>query len=306
MPAIGVGGAVEDECTKWRDETYPPAIKGTFGASKGDCHFEYLSDVDAEKEQNRFTYLIRNLHEKRVLPAEWDKLPIKFNRIMPASCAIYTYTAPAEYRVEKDSVIAFGPTTKEVTPKFRTYVEKEEAVAEEKGVTGADKDPATQWATQWAKWPPPLTTTVSAKLGDLPDKFSQVDLTFESSVVREGEQLATFRYVMNNRGDPIEFSIPDLNASWSKLEKVMGADAIDATSKFGKSTVGEWGDVYECHDIRGAKQSFLVRGAVPYKRARLTLYVLGRPRDHKLGKPIATVRASLYVPVATAVDSERK
>src|SRR5438105_531271 len=93
------------DCTA-EDHAQPVALTGA--VLETDYRFTHTSDVESG-QISRFSYILRNDHESKLLPAKWVKGGIDFDRIVAKGCGRNDFDYPLGYNPDPNAPVEYGP-----------------------------------------------------------------------------------------------------------------------------------------------------------------------------------------------------
>jgi hypothetical protein len=183
--------AVDPKCA-FVDRSNPKASRGNLDSP--DYKFTHTSDVEAGTGQlNHVTQVLQNDHPTAILPADWVKAEVVFQRIRVGGCGKSEVDTPLEYRLDPGAVVRYDPTLKlmKTAPAYARA------------------------AAQSTVRPPSMTSRLFVQLDG-----STVDLIFTSAV--EG---GDYRYGLQNAGSgAVSVTVAALSQRWAALNVQPASD----------------------------------------------------------------------------------
>jgi len=183
---VSVLSATSDPC-KCENRAAPQPLAGSLHET--DYAFTHTSDVD-EGHPSRFSYILKNDHSTRLLPAKWVKAGMEFDRIAVNSCGRNDFDYPLAYMIDPDAPVEYGPQAQYKKPASAYVIQ---SPTTRKGPTA-----------------PKLNSRIYAKLDG-----ETVDFRFSAFI--EG---GVFHYETQNYGShDFPFTVPSLTLAWSGISK---------------------------------------------------------------------------------------
>lgn len=252
---VNVSSGTSDPC-RCENRAAPQPLQGSLHET--DYAFTHTSDVD-QGHPSRFSYILKNDHSTKLLPARWVKAGIEFDRIAVNSCGRNDFDFPLGFMIDSDAPVEYGPQAQYKKP-ASVYV---------------IQSPTTK------KGPnaPKLSARIYAKL----ENGETVDFRF-SSFIQDG----VFHYETQNFGShDYPFTIPSLTLAWSGTKPTIPWS----------TWTRERSDVFVTFWDRPPKVSeFLISGKEvdSYREDVAEVRILAK---QNLQHTIAVGRVGLYLPV---------
>jgi hypothetical protein len=199
LPFLGAIAAPDLDLCGWRSKTPPDVLQGYQGSSDADEYwFNHLSDVDQIDHKRIFVFVLRNLHPRNCLPAEWvrgsGEPQLAFSRLAPGKCGTNSFETSNSFLEDKNSVIKYGPGAQFTKQDAALYL-KVDVQNESVPTIG-----------------PRMKSSLVGVHQTNNGQNENIHLDFETQ--SEGKQ---FAYTVTNLGrQQAKFRIPQLSEAWSK------------------------------------------------------------------------------------------
>jgi len=267
----------QDICD-WKSDTAPVPLRGHEGNNASDYYwFEHLSDVDEAGQIRQWVWIIKNLHQKYALPAEWvrgnGEVIVRFTEIESGACASNDIQTTNQFAEDASAFINFGPKKDLKKSNASLYF-----VAGPSSLPSPSPQPS---SSQPASAHPRLKSCLKANLRGKNGRTARLHLEFQT--VSEGQD---FGYAVTNRGgENIKFQIPALTEAWEAgNRRKHNFNAISQWKSDGNAFLADANN-------EPATQVLRVEGSVVAVERQVPVEVTS-----DTGEPLATGQVTVYLP----------